>query len=278
MYVSKHIDWLSVTFPAGTPMGSILPLADWHYIGRGLHGYQCAYKDSTTGALLQEAGRMEGMGIHLQLGGEALHSIRSSNGGTDGPILTSCASWNGRASRIDLAFNIHEGELTPRDFKTAVEKGSAHARSNTWRYIEGKKGDIAGDTFYIGSPTSDRQLRVYNKAAELGIQDNLAWLRLELELRRLRANAAFESAHRNGVEATITGHMADFLAWSNREYEICLSGLSHLPAEIPRRDSNRRRWLLGQVVQALAKEILADERFPELFAVAVKEELARIKK
>lgn len=271
MYVTKHIDWLSATFQTGTQMAELFPLLDWRYVGRGLHGYQFRYRDAATGATYQEGSPNHDMGVHLTLDGEALYSLRSAFGGVDDAIARIIASWHGYASRIDLTLNIHEGDLTPRKVYQAVKSGTLKSKTTTYRFIEGKTGDVSGDTLYLGAPKSDRQFRAYNKSAQLGVVDGAAWLRLELELRRLRANAAFQSAAHNGVVETVNGHMADFIVWNNAEYQSSLSGPVVEPVEIPRRQSNRQRWLLGQVAQALAKEMRDDVSFRPLFDAAVQE-------
>lgn len=273
MYVTKHIDWLSVTFETGTDLQAIFPLLDWHYMGRGRFGYQYAYRDKITGANYQEGSANDEMGVHLTLPGDALNSLRSQWGGNDTALAQLLTHWHGYASRIDLTLNIHEGQLTPRKVYSAVKTGALNARTSTYRFIEGKTGDVSGDTLYLGAPKSDRQFRAYNKSAELGIVDGPAWLRLELELRRLRANSAFLSCSLNGVVETVNGHMGEFLQWDNSEYQSSLSGPTVEPVEIPRRKSSRQTWLLGQVVQALAKEVHEDVEFKALFERALQDEL-----
>jgi hypothetical protein len=271
VYATKHIDWLSITFASNTNVQGILPQFDFHYTGRGRYGYKYAYRDQVTGAYYQESGPNDDMGIHLTLSGEALASIRSANNGIDEKLVQALAARHGFASRIDLTLNIHEGKVTVQDVYSATKKGTLRARTTTYRYIEGKKGDVLGDTLYLGSPKSDRQLRCYNKAAEMGIVDGTAWIRLELELRNIRANGAFQSCVSNGVPATVSGHVADFMAWPNREFESALAGPTSPPYVLVRKRSSRQRWLLGQVAQALAKEQREDVSFRAQFDLAVQE-------
>lgn len=269
MYSTKHIDWLSITFPTDVQLRSVFGTLDWRFSGKGRHGYKFAYRDSITGATYQECAASDDMGVHLTLSGDALNMLRSERGGTDDGLLNTCSTLHGYVSRIDLTLNIHEGKVTVQDVYKAVKNGSLRARTSTYRLVEGKRGNILGDTIYLGSPKSDRQLRCYNKAAEMGIVDGAAWLRLELELRALRANAAFQSAVSNGVSAAVSGHVEDFMAWSNSEFKSALAGPSAPPHELPRKETARRKWLLGQVAQALAKECREDVNFRPLFDAAV---------
>jgi len=269
MYVTKHIDWLSITLPTGTDMERLFPLLDWHYIGRGMHGYKYRYKDALTGTTFQTDGPVDDMGVHVVFDGEALSMLRSSFGGTDDGLCRLTSERHGYSSRIDLTLNIHQSQLTPRKVYQAFKAGNLTAKSKRGRFIEGINGDVSGDTFYMGSPKSDRQFRAYNKSAELGIVDGEAWLRLELELRNLRANSAYQSCVGNGVAAVVTGHMEDFLGWNNHEYRQAVSSNAVPPTELPRKQTNRQKWLLGQVAQALAKEIAEDVQFRDKFDAAV---------
>lgn len=269
MYVTKHIDWLSITFPTDTNLQSIFSTLDWRYIGKGKHGYKFAYRDQITGAIYQEGGNVDDMGVHLTLSGDCLNMLRSERGGQDDSLAVLVTSQSGYASRIDLTLNIHEGQLTPRKLYNAYKAGNLTAKTKRGRFIEGINGDVSGDTLYLGSPKSDRQFRGYNKAAELGVVDDGAWLRLELELRNLRAQGALASCADNGVPATVSGHMAQFLQFDNAEFRQALSGPTVEPRDIPRKQTNRQRWLLGQVAQALAKECIEDYSFRQLFDNAV---------
>jgi len=277
MYVTKHIDWLSFTVQTTTHPSVIFPLLKWRYGGKGSHGYQSRYTCAKTGMECQTDSSNGEMGTNFQLSGTTLEALRRELGGTDSGLCARASHLGGKASRIDLTINIHEGTLTPRAVRDAVRSGKAKPKANVSRFIEGKSGDVEGDTFYIGSPSSDRQFRAYNKAAELGVVNGPAWLRLELELRRVRANGAFQSVASNGVEATVTGHMDDFLDWGNVEYRTALQGPTVAPIDIPRRDTNRQRWLLGQVASALAKELIVDDEFANKFWASTLEELRKLK-
>jgi len=278
MYVTKHVDWISFTVKNTVDWHGVFPTFTFAFSGRGSHGYRSKFTNLATGMVVQTDSADSEMGHHFQLSGDVLSNLRQEMGSDDTALSQRISHYGGRCSRIDLTINIHEGHLTPRLVRDAVRLGKATARANVSRFIEGKDGNVEGDTFYIGSPTSDRQFRAYNKSAELHMVDAPSWLRLELELRRLRANGAFQSVALNGVDSTVTGHMADFLDWRNMEYQTALQGPSLPPVDIPRRDSNRQRWLLGQVASALAKEMMLDDEFANKFWRQVGEEFARLHK
>lgn len=269
MEVSRQLDWLSFSLKTNEHPSVLFPLCQWRHVGKGAHGYRAAYEDRTTGARCELDSADPDMGTHYQLSGDALSSYRHEFGATDDALSSYIARAGGRASRIDLTINLHNGRMTPRSVYNALRKGDLHAKADTFRFIEGKRANVEGDTLYIGAPKSDRQFRCYNKASELGIVDGGAWVRLELELRRIRANAAFQSCSSNGVSETVSGHVRDFITWKNAEFLSSLSDSDISPADIPRKATNRQRWLLGQVSQALAKELIIDYDFRHKFDASV---------
>jgi hypothetical protein len=278
MYATKHIDWLSITIPKHHDFRSVLPTLTFALFAKGRHGYEHQFVNVATGILVDTDSNDTEMGHHFTMSGDTLANIRREMGGDDVSLVRRFARYSGRASRIDLTLNIHEGLLTPAKVYSHLKKGTLHAKANTYRFIEGKKGDIAGDTLYIGSPTADRQFRCYNKASESGIVNLGAWIRFELELRRVRANGAFQSIGINGVDDTVVGHLRDFMEYGQPEYEQALSITGAPPVDVPRKATNRQRWLLGQVASALAKEMVLDREFANKFWQATLEEMRLITK
>jgi Replication initiation factor len=262
---SKQLDWLSFTLPNNERPSVAFSLLVWTKTGNGRHGYKTRYDDRETGMVCETDADNPEMGSHYTLSGNCLEALRRDMGGTDNGLCGHLIALRAKASRIDLTLNIHAGRITPRSMQRAINNGEAKAKATVSRFIEGKNGLVSGDTFYIGAPTADRQFRCYDKAAELGVVDGAAWIRLELELRRIRANNALQAVASNGVADTVTGHLSDFVHWGNAEYTFALSDGGIPPVDVPRRDSNRRRWLLGQVAQALAKEIWLDDEFANKF-------------
>lgn len=276
MHASKHIDWLSFTVPQSVDFRHVFPLLEWSFVSVGMHGYRAQYVNPQTRIRVDTDATSVEMGHHFTLSGDSLAILREDQGSRDTELCSRVIRFGARSSRIDLTINFHEGHLTPARLRDAVENGTAKTKSNRSRFITGRDKNIVGDTYYIGSPTSDRQLRCYDKAAELQIVDHAAWVRLELECRRLVANGALHSTAENGIEATVNGHFMDFLEWNDPDYRSALDGKSVEPEDIPRRLSDRQRWLLGQVTKALAKEIAIDETFKTVFLSGLDEEIKRL--
>ncbi|SRR6266849_3145989 len=276
MYVTKHLDWLSVTLPITEVPRSVFPLLPWIFTGKGVHGYAERFIHAASGMVAQTGSAADEMGVHYTLSGDTLAYFRKQYDDQDRYIVHNFTSRHAYASRIDLAINLHGAELTPARMRDELQSRKLVARAQTWRFITGKKGNIQGETLYIGSPSSDRQLRAYNKSAQLGVVNGEAWLRLEMELRQLRANGALQSCNSNGTDGTVSGHVADFISFNNSEFKAAIAGPSVPPMDIQRQVTARRKWLIGQVASALAKEMLEDAEFANAFWQATLHELEQL--
>jgi hypothetical protein len=277
MKIVCQLDWLSITLPSGANPPGIFPLGSWHFLGKGSHGYRLRYVDQFTGIVCELDSPDPDMGCHFEFNGQTLDSIRRIWGRSDDTLLSGLLNEHGKASRVDLALDLHGAKMTPLLLKRELKRGRAQTRARTWRWIEGQEGDVQGSTIYMGSKDSDRQLRLYDKAAERMIVNGEAWVRLELQLRRLRANAAFSSAATNGMDITTRSHLQDFLLWPNREYKQALEETALLPDRVQRADTDRQKWLLGQVAGALAQEMILDQEFLARMIASARAEMDRIK-
>jgi len=123
-----------------------------------------------------------------------------------------------------------------------------------------------GATLYVGAPSSDARLRLYNKSAESGEypNDGGEWLRAELQLRNRYADrmyAAFLSGAGGGTALEFVRRMGD-----NNLYRLLRDNTSDL-ADAPYWDEDsdldwvgrRIHWLVHCVVPALRKLVLHDE-------------------
>lgn len=120
-----------------------------------------------------------------------------------------------------------------------------------------------GRTLYVGAPSSDRRLRVYNKSAQLGVVENdeMQIMRVELVLRNRMADKLWKVMATEGSEAA----SAVGIAWMLRMIpELSLfvdfSLAVELPVESPERKSYRN-WIEYVVKPALARIAVSE---PEL--------------
>jgi hypothetical protein len=122
-----------------------------------------------------------------------------------------------------------------------------------------------GATLYVGAPSSDARLRLYNKSAESGEYPDGGgeWLRAELQLRNRYADrmyAAFLGGAIGGTALEFARRMGD-----NNLYRLLRDNTSNT-AEAPYWDEDedldwitrRIHWLVHCVVPALRKLVLHD--------------------
>ena len=94
-------------------------------------------------------------------------------------------------SRIDIACDDREGYLNMDEIIDRTRSNEINSRllRRTINFsLNGK--DKAGATVYIGAPSSDFRVRIYDKALEQGVEGH--WIRVELVMRSANANAFVE--------------------------------------------------------------------------------------
>lgn len=130
-----------------------------------------------------------------------------------------------------------------------------------------------GATLYVGAPSSDKRLRVYNKSAESGHfpASGGEWLRVELQLRNDYADRmwrAFTRKAENGTFLEIVRTMAD-----NWLYRLIRDYADDGSAPVWDEDTEasdwverRMRWIEQTIVPALRRLLVAK---PELYEQVV---------
>ncbi len=176
-----------------------------------------------------------------------------------------------KATRIDYAIDILHSRFTPRVVRRHLLAGEAvtHALSllTTGELIKN------GDTQYIGRKTSETYTRIYDKATEQKV--DFQWTRVETVYQGERAKPSLAAyCECKSTRPLITRHI-DFPEW-NDWLRIMSSDVVEF--SMPQHETATRAWLLGQVAQAMAKELARDEDhiFWFDFQNAVKRELDTI--
>lgn len=267
---SRHIDWISVTIPGSANWRNFIPFADLALMGTGRHGYGQSWQDRRTGAVIETASARDDMGTHLTLSGDVLQTMRDDLGSIDDSLCQRIHDYDGKVSRLDLCIDCLGAAFTPYMLARALRRKKARIRARKWRYIDGHDNGVVGDTVDTGSPKSDVRFRFYDKSAEKRIKDGEAWVRLEIQLRRVYARSAFGSCLENGTHATTAGIIGQYLSWQNSDYQQTLTDAAGVTLTVPRKESKRKMWLLGQVAKALASEVYADPYFLEKFTQAMR--------
>jgi len=272
-----HVDWLSVTFPLDRDKNAEKlqdfqwwrNLAGWQYtldhsawsVGKPMFGYTHAYKSAYgTIAMFGNAS----MGLHVIYSGQALQSLAKDAATTEG-ILQNANSKHGKCTRIDVAVDIWNGESSVSEFHVALQHGKCITNSKSWRLLQGSEG---GFTLYIGSRSSERMVRVYDKKAEraAAFEKDIAtsWIRVETEFKGDRAKNLMLACADNDLDNVIRSHLIDAVDFPTiKDYQLATreSEATIEPTPTTRKTTKTRHWLLTVVAPVIAKEAVTDGQF-----------------
>jgi hypothetical protein len=264
-FVSQTVDWLEGTFHrADRPM---LPeqLTGAHEPCHPFHGYTEAFKFSDGRIELKNPSRPD-MGVHIQWSGDALRA-------TPMPVSDLCKflySSDFIFTRVDFAIDCFNLGVKPSDVTEKIKNGHAITRAKKFPAWHDAKG--RGYTQYIGTKASEIFVRVYDKAAEMGTEQNHT--RIELVAKKYRAQQAIPTIIRGGDFRPLVLGFVRFQEWEEWE-EIMETNAVSLPSE--KKPSATEQWLMRQAAPALARLIVEQDshdvwmRFKETVADHVSE-------
>lgn len=252
MYSSGHVDWLAVTYPATVSPNGTLPLllsqSPWLKQSRGAHGYRSRLVNEIGASVMLDGD--ERQGTHLVLSGTALSYARAM-GMTDRELCQHVVDNGGKASRLDVAINLYEANLIPSQIADAYVKKAIRTPAHSGVMIT----DInrPGSTFTLGNRLSQRYFRAYDKAAEQHV-DHMAWLRLELECKKLWAQSLTAIlASEPDTRGVINNAVRGYCDMENDEYQAALKQQAgELPTE-GRKVHKTFAWLMDVVAPAVAR-------------------------
>lgn len=233
---------------------------------RGRFGYEMALRDKETGAtvLFPQLKRYD-MGIHLDMPGQACAEVCGLH------LVQELVDMDASFSRIDATLDVHAGELNIAALRDELTRGIALTSAKSHQYIISNMGE----TLYVGSASSEKRLRIYDKAAERGVTAD--WKRIELQARGDTADALGNYLAAEGLKG-IPAIIRAFCDFSNPVWQQAMGGVPGETLETDKRSPNRRRWLMGRVAKSVAIETLADEKFWAEFVEAVGAERGALSK
>lgn len=205
---------------------------------------------SNPGLLVMASEQNDRMGVHVSWSGSALQAVNPR------AVLRQALSMGANVTRIDIAidwFNLLELET----LKAKLDAGQAETRARDWNLITGRKGS----TLYVGSRTSEKFLRIYDKAAEQGVDG--PWYRIELECKGDFARGVALHVDGNGYDyfgEIIKG----FCNWPSSSYWLHATSSPTLLEGIPKAEKQRDTftWLMKSVAPSVAKLLTDDhEKF-----------------
>ena len=235
---------------------------------KAYNGYTSAMK-SETGILLMSNDERPDMGIHCVMSGSCLSANNEMNV-SQHDVLSWIMNGGHSVSRIDFAIDAKNSGLTPKRVARDIVAKKHVTKARTAPYIN--DGIREGSTQYVGSLRNrTKLLRVYDKAADLGLDQD--WLRIELELHGLSANKAAKLQHDRENDGSVAASLVKgyFDIPSNRKWQNIINS-DAIKIDVPAKEAgNTELWLLNVVAPCLARQLDLDESFMFKFMRQVEE-------
>jgi DNA relaxase NicK len=267
------IDWLTVSFPPdevveiygdktddpvfGPRIASSLSGSRGRFVARGgMHGYAVAY-EQIDGVVVAWNRPMQANGLYISYPGKALEHADWL------ALIDRLLSLGAKVSRLDLASDLVGKHINLEEWYQKVRNGDAVTNARRHRLVQSE----SGSTLYIGSRSSERFLRIYDKAGQEGV--DMDWFRAELELkggaakgvaRYLQQKRSLEEVPAI-INAFFRLRCSDWNDWMETDHAAVIYST--------KTRSNTADWLLNSVAPALARYLEKDAGFIEDFIEAV---------
>lgn len=266
------IDWLEFTvfdmdciFVIQNILG--LELTDFDDTGRGGRGYPNMFQANFGDVrVLHGAKNPEIMGVHVTISGQGCKALFSRV--LPSVLIENILCYNCKVTRIDLALdNIGDIYFYPYEIKQFVFDKRTKSRWRTFELVQSgsiQSAELTGDTFYLGSRTSDLFCRIYDKTLERIAKDDVEvpeyWVRWELVCKDDRAQVACEQLLDTGfaIGQILSGVLSNYFS---------------ILVENPL-DSHKDRWPINERWQ----QFLGDVEPIRLFRILRKEQTLEDKK
>lgn len=251
--LSQRIDWIAGTFKKGTDIVYPPKLSQKFIPCKG-------YLNYTEGSLFEDGRKSFSNPAHPEWG---THIVWSGSALANCPIppeslITSLYNAKFSFSRIDLAIDAKGFNLKPSDASEYIKSKECKTRAKqfpAWYDPSGK-----GYTQYIGKKSSEIYARIYDKAAEMGVESD--WSRVELVVRGERAQVAAKSIIRDEDFRSLVNGFADFPTWAAWT-EVMATTAIKLPAD--RNTSQTLQWLVRSAAPSLARVMALSDDPDDIF-------------
>lgn len=265
MELETAIDWLRFSVPVEVPIELVLPDGPaWRLMPEKLAPlpyYTHALALATGGRVDWNERRPEQKRL-LTWTGSDLRGLELV-GLDPREIVRVAAAWpEVRFTRIDLAIDVRNAEADAYDLHTSFIQGrvKTHVQECQRTDRHTRHAVRNGATVYLGSRTSERFLRCYDKAAEQGVSED--WTRLELELKRAQARRAVRGLLDSTTAATAARMLREYIQTDIGWLETALDELEDAALDIPpaqRHEGDRQVWLHEQAGPAVVQALLAGD-------------------
>ena len=220
------IDWCSFTVPEEFSLWSVLDTmgmdeSDFIEIQKGGLGYKTMKRNGNISIF---SDGKEGMGIHILMTGQGCREFESwsrsdlfdENSHRWRDLISKVFMVEGHFTRLDVALDDRNGLFSLEEAQEKMKKREVRTRFRKGRTTESydfsDETSKDGKTIYFGSPKSDIQIRIYDKAAQM-CHDGV-WIRTELECRNERANMlALFLSNTDEIGIIAAGVLKNYLAF-----------------------------------------------------------------
>lgn len=199
--------------------------------------------------------------IGVRATGQGLEVYRNL-GGTDARLLQFINHNNGKASRIDIAFDLFNFGVDPlviyRDWLSGKVKTRARTVQPMTKAIRAGDGTIeTASTLYVGSRTSPVMVRIYEKGKQTGT--GLDWLRVELEIKDTKAQQVVEVSETFGIDTIARTLLQEAMpVMPYKFWRALMKGESVAIEAVGRKKTERQVWLENIILPLLQNELDAE--------------------
>ena len=200
------VDWLTFSVKEQDPAKVIreylgLDPELFQDAGYGLLGYNRVLRFSDICVCYEprENDFFRDMGVCVSMSGNGCRALETmsklTQAGQDSVFPTLfqllAADETANVSRLDIACDDREGFLNMEEIVEKVQANEINSRMTKRSVIVSFDGtQRSGSTIYLGAPSSDFRVRIYDKALEEGVDGH--WIRVELVMRHKNAAAFVE--------------------------------------------------------------------------------------
>lgn len=214
------------------------------------YGYKQALRELQTGAIALFNGHTAAMGFCSQFSGKPITALMEATEQPSMVALRATHQGKWRARRIDIAIDVFDPALKPKMFLQAKEAGFIRTAFRSWREVK-EIGGGSGHTVYGGGVESDKQIRIYDKSAEQGMEGD--WTRYEMVFANERAEEVWSMVSQVNTDIALLEVARSLLAtlvydsmWAQWT-DAMVTGGRYDWTKIPRQESDTWRWLVSQV-------------------------------
>lgn len=214
------------------------------------YGYRSALQHVPSGGVLFFNPHAANMGVLTQWTGKPMSYVMDTVDLCSPLALRRMGFGTWVATRIDIAIDVMEGDISPADVMSKKKAGRAKTKLRNWNENKAEKHG-EGHTVYAGSTKSQRFVRVYDKAAEAGLRAN--WTRFEMVFQEERAMQIWKQLQHindNGALMTFAKSLLmsliNFPEWKAWQKAFGVDSVYEWE-EIPRKDADKWQWLITQV-------------------------------